>query len=328
MKPENVILSPLGQAIVHFGCAARHAWSGARALARSPAMRTIALLGLTVWWILFVTGCTTRGTGLVLWNPATWGSRAAPAAADRALDKRDAAAAAAHAAESEAVAGAQREAAKVGEALAVAPDSKPVRLARRFNANSLALLAQVRPLTAEESMELRTLVADLLSDNESTARAAELRQLDDEARAAATGRELNEARAKLDQREAALNKANANLREAYDRENALAAQVRNFWFVLGVLAFLFVGSQLLSVGARFVPALAPVATAANLLTAPALAFAEQRARAGLQRVGHALAQARETIPAVAGRLTDIFDQHTDADHQRAIGAAAQTAPRA
>lgn len=327
MKPENVILSPLGQAIVHFGCAARHAWSGARALARSPAMRTVALLGLMVWWVLFVTGCTARGTGLVLWNPTTWGSRAAPAAADRALAKRAVAEATVASVAEATVHAANREVAQALEVLQTAPASRPVELARRFTGNAHSLLNQSAPLTVEESTALRQLVADLLSDNAKVREAAEKIASFQEEKNAQLAADLGAARADLAKREASLAAANANLREAYDRENALAAQVRNFWFVLGVLAFLFVGSQLLSVGARFVPALAPVATAANLLTAPALAFAEQRARAGLQRVGHALAQARETIPAVAGRLTDIFDQHTDADHQRAIGAAAQTAPR-
>lgn len=277
--------------------------------------------------MLLCAGCTTRPGGLVLWNPTTWFSRLAPAAADRAADKRDAAETKVEHAADATVHAANREVAQALEVLNAAPDSRAVDLARRFTGNAHSLLNQTTPLTVAETTTLRQLVTDLLSENAKVRAAAEKVASFQEEKNARLSADLGAARTELEKREAALTKANSNLREAYDRENALANQVRNFWFVLGLLAFLFVASQLLSVGARFVPALAPIATAANLVTAPALAFAESRARAGLEKVGHAIAKARTEIPAVAERLTDIFDQHTDADHQRAIGAAAQTAPR-
>ncbi len=287
---------------------------------------------------LFVSGCALK-EGPVWWNPTTWGSRIAPARVDNAEEKRDEAAKRKSETEKKVVEAAQREVAKTGEALHTAPDSKSVRLARRFNANALALLAQVQPLTAEQSMELRNLVSDLQSDNETIARDAELRQLKDEANATNLSRDLAAAAAKLERKDAALASANKNLREAYDRENALANQVRNFWFVIGLLVVLWIAGNVLPVVARFIPGIAPLATAANMVAAPALAFAEQRARAGLSKVGRAMAATKDSIGEIAHLVAEkgpekaiehierIFDSHTDADHQTVIGAAAAQAPR-
>jgi hypothetical protein len=277
---------------------------------------------------LLLAGCVgDRTGGAVWWNPTTWASRGAPAAADRAAARVDTARTAEQVAADAAVQSAHKEFAKTDLALAAAPDSRPVALARRTTANGLGLLDQVRPLTAAESAEIRQLVADLLSENAATVAAAEARQRTAEERLAAAGRDLEAARAKLEQREAELTKANGNLREAYDRENALANKVRNFWFIIGGLVVLWILGNVLSVAARFHPGLAGVSRIVNGVTAPAFAFAEARAADGLQRVGHALAKVKAAMPEAADKLVTIFDNETDRDHQRAIGAAANTAPR-
>lgn len=279
--------------------------------------------------LLLLSGCVgDRTGGAIWWNPTTWASRAAPAAADRAAAKVDSARTAESQAADAAVQAAHMEFAKTDLALAAAPDSRPVALARRTAANGLGLLDQVRPLTAAEAAEVRQLVADLLSDNAQTVAAAEAKQRTAEEKVAAIGRDLEEARAKLERREAELTKANGQLREAYDRENALANKVRNFWFIVGGLALLWVFGNVLSVAARFHPGLAGVSRIVNGVAAPAFAFAEARAADGLQKVGHALARAKEAMPEAAEKLVTIFDTETDRDHQRAIGAAANTAPRA
>lgn len=272
-------------------------------------------------------GCVSSKPGAVWWNPTTWASRAAPAAVDRASEKRDEAATKVQAAADVTVHAAHGEVTKALEALQSAPDSRPVQLARRFTGNAESLLNQTAPLTVGESTELRQLVADLLSENDKVRAAAEKVATFQEEANAKLSADLGRARAELDRREAALSKSNANLREAYDRENALANQVRNFWFVVGLLAFLWLAGNVLAVGARFVPALAPVSTAINGIAAPALAFAETRARDGLAKVGHAMASVRAKLPEVAEQLTDIFDRHADEDHKRTIGAAANNAPR-
>jgi hypothetical protein len=286
------------------------------------------VLTLAVLILVCMTGCVgDRTGGAIWWNPTTWAARAAPAAADRAAAKVDTARTAEDQAAAQAVTAAHKEVAKSDLALAAAADSRPVALARRTTANALGLLDQVKPLTAEESAEIRQLVADLLSDNAQTVAAAESKQRTAEEKLAEAGRELTAARAKLEQREAELTKANGNLREAYDRENALANKVRNFWFILGGLALFWVLGNVLSVAARFNPGLAGVSRLVNGVTAPAFAFAEARAADGLQKVGHALARAKQAMPEVADKLVTIFDTETDRDHQRAIGAAANTAPR-
>lgn len=285
------------------------------------------LISLGCVAVLSLSGCV-GAPGGVWWNPTTWASRAAPAAADRAAAKVDSARSAEGQAADAAVQAAHIEFVKTDLALAAAPDSRPVSLARRTTTNGLGLLDQVRPLTAAQSAEARQLVADLLSDNTQTVAAAAAKQRTAEEKLVALGRDLEEARAKLEKREADLAKANGQLREAYDRENALANKVRNFWFVVGGLALLWVLGNVLSVAARFHPGLSGMSRLVNGVAAPAFAFAEARAADGLQKVGHALARVRNAVPAAAERVVEIFDQETDADHQRVIGAAANTAPRA
>lgn len=278
--------------------------------------------------VLLLSGCVGDKTGgATWWNPTTWASRAAPAAADRAADKRDQAADALQSAEDKAVRAANVELAKAQEILRAAGEGREVSFARRFLGNARSLLNMVEPLNVAEELALRQQVADLLSANAELRAAAESAVAASEKAIEAQGARLEQARTQLARRDTALARANSNLREAYDRENALANQVRNFWFIVGALVLLWLGGNLLAAAARFYPPLAGVSRVVNGIAAPALAFAEARAQAGLQRVGHAMAEVRQKLPAVAGQLVEIFDQHADADHQRAIGAAANNAPR-
>lgn len=64
-EPQNVILSPLGQAIMHFGCATRHAWRGTCALFRSPAVQLTCISAIMLAWLLFGTGCASPGRALI-----------------------------------------------------------------------------------------------------------------------------------------------------------------------------------------------------------------------------------------------------------------------
>lgn len=58
--PRNVILSPLGQAFMHFGCALGHAWRGTCALFRSPAVQLVCIVAVVTCLLLFITGCASR----------------------------------------------------------------------------------------------------------------------------------------------------------------------------------------------------------------------------------------------------------------------------
>jgi hypothetical protein len=157
-------------------------------------------------------GCTT--TGKHWWSPATWGSSRPAEQAAKAETKLDAS-------QDKAVRAARAEVSKAGIALASAPESRPVEVSRRTIGNAQVLLDQVAgPLTAEESADIRRIVADLLSDNAAIRAAAEAKQATAEERIATLSRDLATAGAALD-------KANTKLAAAFARENELADQLRN-----------------------------------------------------------------------------------------------------
>lgn len=162
--------------------------------------------------LLFTSGCVSGGKKW--WSPATWFSDSSAKAADLAgtyLAKK----------QGDAVQAAKVEVAKTGEALSHAPDSREVALAIRFNDNADALLAQAaQPLTVAERQAVKQLVAELRSDNAAIRSAAESRQKSSEQRQAALSEELAAAEKKL-------SAAQSELRTAFDRENALANELRN-----------------------------------------------------------------------------------------------------
>lgn len=272
--------------------------------------------------LLIAPGCSTKPNVATWWNPFTWASRLAPASVDAKLEKRDEAEAKVEKFEDKVVHAANVEVGRALEVLQSAPDSRPVQLAKRFTGNAYSLLNQVQPLSIEESTDIRGLVADLLSENQRVRDAAEKVMDHAEKTNAKLGDELSSARASLERREAALAAANANLRDAYDRENALANQVRNFWFIAGGLAFLWVAGNVLGAVAKVYPPLAPVSRAINGIASPMLAFAEARAADGLRKVGQAVKLAREKIPHVAEQFAEFIDGTADEDQKRIIAAGA------
>lgn len=263
--------------------------------------------------LLVLAGCASHPGVHVWWNPLTWGTnRAATLERVDELQKENTSAL---------TRSAQIENAKTIEALKSALPSRSVEVARRTADNAQAFLDKaVGTLTMKDFIELRKTVANLISENSELRAEGERSQ----AKAEATAAKLTEENESL---KAAKAKAEQKLAESYEAERRLANQVRNFWFIVGGLAFLWLTGNLISVAARFYPGLSGVARAVNGVAAPALAYAEARAAQGLQKVGHALATVKEKLPAVAEQVVDIFDKHTDAEHQAAIGAAANTAPR-
>lgn len=97
---------------------------------------------------------------------------------------------------------------------------------------------------------------------------------------------------------------------------------RVVWVGVG-LAGLWLAGQLLSIAARFNPALGGLAGAVNMVAAPAVQYTARRAQEGLARVGEALATARTEMPDAAKHLTLLFNAATDRDHQAHIAAAAK-----
>jgi hypothetical protein len=243
-------------------------------------MRTLAAVA-----ILSLTGCTTA-PGSKWYAPATWFSHAPADRVDRAQDKEEVAR---HAV----VKAAQRSAHSTAAALAVAPASRPVAVAADSNASAVALLDQAAgPMEAQDLASLRATVAGLLSEN------AEIRAKA-EAQRATEARTIGEVSAALAKAEAKSEEAAGKLRTAYERENALANELRSqralFWIAVAVAALVAAGWLY----ARF--ALGGIPNA----------------------VGAGLARLRATNPQAGELATNIFDQLLNRHEQERISRAAR-----
>lgn len=185
---------------------------------------------------MLLSGCATATTGAKWYAPATWFSHAPADTADKAAAKQDAA-------RDAAVKAAQKATHETAEALAVATDSRPVAVATESNASAVALLDQAAgPLTASELAAIRKQVAGLLSENATLRAEAEKARNSARAADAAISTRLAEADAKLAE-------AGKKLRDAFDRENELANELRSqralVWVLgavglLGCLAYAYV----------------------------------------------------------------------------------------
>lgn len=170
--------------------------------------RTVIAIGLAA----ILTGCASS-SGVRWYAPATWFSAREATSADKASAKQDAA-------RDAAVKAAQRLTHETADALASAPPSRPVEVATEANAGAVALLDQAAgPLTAVELAAVRKQVAGLLSDNAALRAEAEAARAKSRENVAA----LSERLAKAD---AAVAAAQRDLRAAFDRENALANELR------------------------------------------------------------------------------------------------------
>ena len=172
-------------------------------------------MALMVCWLIFITGCTTGGARNVKWwSPATWFSAREAQAEDRAVVKLDDA-------KERAVKAAQGTAHETQVALVSAPESRPVDVARESNDQTVTLLDQAAgPLPSSEITKIRKQVTGLLSDN------AALRTEAEKARAESRTT-ISDISAKLEKASSDLGKAQRDLRDAFDRENALANELRN-----------------------------------------------------------------------------------------------------
>jgi len=235
--------------------------------------------------VLLLSGCAS-GTGAKWYAPATWFSHAPADKVDRAQDKEEVAR---HAV----VKAAQRSAHSTAAALAAAPTSRPVAVASDSAASTIALLDQAAgPMQAEDLARLRATVAGLLSDN------AELRAKA-EAQRAADARNIGEVSAALAKAEAASEAAASKLRIAFERENALANELRGqralLWIAGGVALLLAAGWLY----ARFALGGIPGA------------------------VGAGLARLRAADPKAGEIATGIFDQLLNRHEQERIARAAR-----
>jgi hypothetical protein len=233
-------MSPLTQAYYHAGCACRHVGKAVAALWTTAIFRGLVFLAATAV-LSMLCGCATT-SGARWYAPATWFSHAPVAAVDSAKHAVVAADRIVDVAESAVVHSANVESAKTGIAIAAIPPGRARDLAARFSANTSGLLSQVTPLTAVEAADLRQIVADLLSENQQIVLTAEANQRASEIEQSRLSRALSAANAERAALRAALEAKQQTLRNAFDRENALAndlrAQHARFWIALGVAVLL------------------------------------------------------------------------------------------
>lgn len=168
---------------------------------------TLCLLCLTL------SGCTSGGSGVRWWAPSTYFSHAPADRVDKTEAKEDKAREAV-------IKAAQRTAHETGIALAAAPASRPVAVATDTNASTVALLDQAAgPLSAGDVAKLRATITGLLSENAEIRAKAEAQRAKEERTIASLSADLAKA-------ETASETAKESLRKAFERENALANELR------------------------------------------------------------------------------------------------------
>lgn len=249
----------------------------------------VSVLIVLLWLglILCLSGCASSGAAQnVKWyNPATWFS----GSEGRAAAKLDAKI---ETANDKAIGAAQRAVHETSEALAVAGDSRPVSVAKEANSQAVALLDQVAgPLTAGEAAKLREKVRLLTSDlAEERAKGEEMAKKDRQSIERLSGQ--------LEELAALKKRTDADLAKAFERENALANELRNErwwkWFigislaVVGVLGFAGWVYVRLTLG--------------GLPTA----------------LGRSLNSLRTSNPALAAEITNTLDVHLSPAEQRLV----------
>ena len=154
-----------------------------------------SMIVLAVLTIALLAGCVNAANTTRSWNPLDWlfGRKAAAVATTEAKQTTT---------ETALVHAAQLEVVKTGEALAVAneenPESRPVAVARRTNANAAALLNQREPLALAEQQAALDTVRGLLSQETTRRESAERAQQEAEGSARKLSAELGELRTRLE----------------------------------------------------------------------------------------------------------------------------------
>jgi hypothetical protein len=239
-----------------------------RALWRAPRVPMLVALILGIAFTLLLTSCASVAGGKRWYAPTTWFSHAPASAADRARANATQASSLADTAAESVTRAAHIEFAKADVAALTLPPSRSTDLVRRFLPNGLGLLDQVQPLTAVESADLRAVVAGLLSESAASVALAEKKQSAAETESTRLSRALVAAQTAAAAAAQRADAAVVKLRAAFDRENALAndlrAQHARFWILLAGFLLLLIGAayirlQLGGVGAALHAAGAPTA---------------------------------------------------------------------
>jgi len=247
--------------------------------------------------------------------PSSWRIGGSP------LDKNEKAQAKQQQAQQAAVTGAQAAVHQAGIALAAAPvDNRAVAVGRDFVAEAQLLLDQANGApTYNDAAKWRELVNGLLSDNASVRKAAEKQRATD---AALTGDLAQRLAAATAAAERANDRALTYARESEDLADFARKLKLGFFCLIGLMVL----GTVLSLAARFYPALGLASNVVNAAVAPGITFLAHRAQTGLVRVGQGLAKLRTIAGDAAEDLIErSFDGVTDADHQSLIAAGAKAA---
>lgn len=189
-------------------------------------------LAVALVFSLALTGCVSPKKGATWYNPATWFKHSEATAADKARASESTAAKVEDSAREQLIKDAQKDIVATGEAIAAAPSSPPTALAKTLNARAGdSITAAVGSLAPDTLAAIRRMVVDALSDDATRRAIGEKALASREAENAALSRELTAARAALSQAEEKLRAKEADLRQAFDRENALANAYRNEKFL-------------------------------------------------------------------------------------------------
>lgn len=207
-------------------------------------MVVFALYVAAVLWLASALGgCATnpRDTGVRVWNPLTWFSRSEATASDRAEAKLATARTVEDSARENLLRVAQRDAHEAALALLSAPPSRPVEIASEAADQAVANLDQaLGSLSADTREAIRRQITALLSDNATLRAEGESLRTTQRERDAQAARDLTAAARRTTAAEAVADTARADLRSAYDRENALAnelrAQIWQTWLSRGAAA--------------------------------------------------------------------------------------------
>lgn len=241
----------------------------------------------TVLCCLLLTGCSSIGAGQgVKWyNPGTWFSGAEGRAAAHLNEKVDSA-------QHKALGMAQKAAHETSEALAAAPDSRAVSVAKDSNAQAVSLLDQINgPLTAGEAAQLKEKVRLLVSE------LAEERAKG-EAMKADSIKAIEKVSARLDELADMKRKADADLAKAFERENSLANELRNErWWKW------FIGLSL---------------AAATILGFAGWVYVRLTLGGLPTALGSSLNALRSSRPELADEITSVLDVHLSPAEQRLI----------
>lgn len=184
---------------------------------------------LLVALCLALAGCASapRDTGVRIWNPLTWFSRAEANAADSAEAKLGEARAKRADARDDVLRAAQRAAHETSLALLSAPASRPVDVATEAAGHATANLDQaLGALPAETLAAIRKQVEALVSDNAALRAEGERLRAAQRASDYETAAKLTAAAKRATDAEAVADAARRDLRQAYDRESALANELR------------------------------------------------------------------------------------------------------